>query len=93
MEVSVSDTNFTRISGVRSSRGVDAHQRRDAGPVELQRVAGEVLQQLAHLQRIGVDGRQLADVDRPADVVQPYFEVVRHLVRSRLFGRGAHRRR
>src|SRR6185369_14580199 len=35
--------------------GVDAHQRRHSGTMELQRVAGEVLQQLPHLQRVGVD--------------------------------------
>src|ERR1044071_1519621 len=51
--------------------------RRHALAVELQRIADEVLQELAHLQRIGVDRRQRADDDLAAGVVRAELEVVR----------------
>ena len=42
---------------------VDAHHRRHALAAELEPVRDEVLDQLAHPQRIAVHGRQLADLD------------------------------
>src|SRR5688572_15271250 len=39
----------------------DLHARRGLRAIKLQRVRREVLQELAHLQRIGVDRRELAD--------------------------------
>src|ERR1051325_3432331 len=41
---------------------LDLHHRPDVRSVELQRVPEEILQQLPHLQRVGLDDRQLADV-------------------------------
>src|SRR2546421_211872 len=38
--------------------GFDRHERSDVRFVELEAVAEEVLKQLAHLHRIGIDGRQ-----------------------------------
>src|ERR1051325_108074 len=52
--------------------------RRHALAMELQGVADEVLQELAHLQRIGVDRRQRPDGDLAAGVVRAELAVVRH---------------
>src|ERR1051326_1926408 len=57
----------------------DLDARRHALAVELQRVADEVLQELAHLQRIGGDRWQRADLDLAAGVVRAELEVVRDL--------------
>ena len=74
----------TRMRHVPSSdRRVDRDDRRHVVALKLQRVAGEVLQQLPHLQRIGVDDRQRADVDVAAGLVRAHLEIVRHFARHR----------
>ena len=49
-------------AGGRHKAGLDEDHRRFSSAVELQAIADQVLQQLPHLQRIGVNARQLRDV-------------------------------
>ena len=58
---------------------MDFHHRRLVDAVELQRVADQVLQQLPHLQRIGLDGGQVADLDPAAGLLDLHFQVGDHL--------------
>src|SRR5205823_13460008 len=76
----VGDDDARARAVVQLARDLDA--RRHALAMELQRVAGEVLQELAHLQRIGVDRRELADGDLAAGLVRAELEIVRDLARD-----------
>ena len=46
--------------------------------MELQGVADQVLQQLPHLQRIGLDRGQLAHLDPPAGLLDLHLQVGNH---------------
>src|SRR5207237_5522690 len=87
----VGDDDARTRAVVHLARDLDA--RRHALAVELQRVASEVLQELAHLQRIGVDRWELADGDLAAGLVRAVLEVVRDLARDDAEGDGDGRRR
>ena len=52
--------------------------------VELEGVADEILKQLTHLQRIGVNGRQLAQFHLSASLLHPHFQVGQNLARDLL---------
>jgi len=54
----------------------DPNPRRDAGLVKFDGVGEEVLQELPHLQRIGLDRRQLAGDDLRRGVVNAQLEIV-----------------
>ncbi len=54
------------------------YQRAFAGLVKFERVADEVLKELPHLQRIGVDRRQRAHFDLRALVFDRHFEIGQH---------------
>ena len=49
--------------------------RRLLDAVELQPVGDQVLQQLPHLQRIGLDGGQMADLDPPAGLLDLHLQI------------------
>ncbi len=67
----------------RDDRGADSNDRRHVLAAELERVAQEVLQQLAHLRRVGVDHRQRADLDPAAGVGDGRLEIGDDLARDR----------
>ena len=59
----------------------DLDVRRFALAVELQRVADEILNQLPHLERVGVDRRQRADFDAGTGLLDAHFQIRENLVR------------
>src|SRR5260221_579844 len=61
----------------------DLDDRRHVLAVELESVGGEVLQELAHLQRVGVDRRELADDDAAIHLMRAHLQIMRHLGRDR----------
>jgi hypothetical protein len=67
--------------------GLDADPRRFAGFVELQPVADEVLQQLPHLQRVGLHGRhRLIPFYGAASLLEPAVQVADHVAHGRAKG-------
>ncbi len=65
----------------RSQLAVDPHLGRDPRAAELDRVGEQVLDQLAHLQRVGADRRQPADVDGRPGALDLVLEIDEHLAR------------
>jgi len=49
--------------------------------VKLQRIADQVLQQLAHLQRVGLKRGEFSDLHLPAALLDTRFQIAHHLAR------------